>query len=124
MNQWFAAHLILYVEFKKHRQKSYPIWENVVLIHAESEEEAFAKARKRGQEQEGDSGDDFTWDGKPAKWVFAGVRKLTTCEDAEDRPGDGTEITFTEMRVRSREAIGKLLDGVPVGVQYTEQFRD
>lgn len=124
MSQWFAAHVILYVQYKEHRQKSYPFWENVYLIRAESTDEAFAKAEKLGRMYEGDSEGSFRWEGKPARWVFAGVRKLTTCEDPEERPGDGSEITYTQMRVRTREALDKLLRGDRVGVQYIEDFPD
>jgi hypothetical protein len=39
--KWYAAHLVMFVQFKKHRQGSYPIWENIVLIKARSDQEAF-----------------------------------------------------------------------------------
>jgi len=122
---WFAAHIILCVKYTEHRQNSIPLWENVVLIAAESEEEAFAKAECYGRKKE-TKGEEatFTWAGKPARWVFGGVRKLTTCDDPEERPDDGTEITYTQMKVRSPVELKKLLDGEDVGVRYIEQYRE
>ena len=123
MSNWFAAHLIMYAKFKEQPQVHFPIWENIVLIHAGSEEEAFAKAEQRGRDDEGDDDGTFRWGGKPATWVFAGVRKLTACQDPEERPRDGTEISYTEMQVGSEQAIRKLVKGEPVEVRFKEQFR-
>jgi hypothetical protein len=119
---WFAAHLVLYVKLKEEPQDRFPLWENIVLLKADSEEEAFEKAERRGREDEGDDDGSFRWGGKPARWVFAGVRKVTACVDSEKRPADGTEITFLEMEAASKETIDKLLDGEAVSVKLTEQF--
>ena len=121
---WFAAHIIMWVKYTEHKQKTFPLWENVVLIKAHSEKEAFSKAEKHGQRLAGNGKPTFTWGGKPALWVFGGVRKVTACDDADERPGDGTEITYIQMRVRSPEALRKLLEGEPVGVQYIEEFHE
>jgi len=120
---WFAAHILLYVKLKSHPQNRFPLWENIILIQAESEDEAFTKAEQRGHEEEGDEDGSFRWGGQPAQWVFAGVRKLTLCQDAEKRPRDGTEVSFTEMEVGSKEAIGKLLQGEPVSVKLMDKFK-
>ncbi len=123
--QWFAAHVILYAKLTGAASKSIPVWENVILIQAESEEEAFAKAERYGQRQAGDgTRPAFTWGGQPARWIFGGVRKLTLCDNPEERPDDGTEITYLQMRVASDEALEKLLAGEDVGVTYIEQFHD
>jgi hypothetical protein len=119
---WFAAHLILYIKFKQGSQEHFPVWENVVLIKAESEEEAFAKAEQRGREEEGDDDGTLRWGERPATWVFAGVRKLTACQDAEKRPGDGSEITYLELDVDSLAAVEQLAAGQPVAVRYQDRF--
>jgi hypothetical protein len=124
MMNWYAAHLILYVQFKNRAQRKFPVWENIILIKARTEEEAFAKAEQRGKEEEGDDGGTFKWEGKPARWVFAGVRKLTLCEDPERRPDDGTEVSYTEMEVDSEQAVAKLVGGQSVAVTYTDQFAE
>lgn len=100
-----------------------PVWENIVLIHATSEEEAFEKAERHGHSAEGNAGGSFRWEGKAAMLVFAGIRKLVLCEDAEERPGDGTEITYTELEVDGDESLRKLLASDPVGVVINDLFR-
>ena len=120
MSQWYAAHILMYVKRKKPTAGPISVWENIVLIKADSEEEAFAKAELRGKQGEGDDDGTFRWAGQHAEWVFAGVRKLTLCEDSDKRPGDGTELTYTEMEVRSMQGIADLLAGKPAVVEVTD----
>jgi hypothetical protein len=119
---WFAAHIVMWVRIKGKRQTRFPCWENIVLIQAESETEAFRKAEKRGHQEEGDCDGSFRWGGQPATWVFGGVRKLVLCEDSEERPGDGSEITYTEVELESKEALEKLIAGDPTTLQYVDRF--
>jgi hypothetical protein len=81
---WFAAHIVMFVKVTGKRQRRFPVWENIVLIEADSEARAFAKAEQRGRLDEGDDGGSFRWGGQPASWVFAGVRKLTLCDEQKD----------------------------------------
>jgi hypothetical protein len=123
MMAWYAAHLILYFRSKKAAQKRFLLWENIVLIKAASEEEAYAKAEARGR-QSASSDPTIRVHDQPAELVFAGVRKLVLCEDQDKRPADGTEISYTEMEVHSEEAIRKLIGGEPVAVTIVDQFPD
>jgi hypothetical protein len=124
MSLWYAAHIVMYVKRKDGAGGKTPVWENIVLIKAGSEEEAFAKATQRGKEDEGDDDGTFRWGDKPAQWVFAGIRKLTLCEDPEKRPGDGTEVSYNEMEVESEQAVWKLLEGKPVAVRFRDLFAE
>lgn len=117
---WYAAHIVMSVRFKDGPQDTYPLWENIVLLEAPNDEEAERKAELKGQEGEGDSDGSFRWDDRPATWVFAGVRKLIACEDPHVPPGDGIEITFSEMAVDSEESLSKFVNGEPVMVRYEE----
>jgi hypothetical protein len=119
---WFAAHIIMWVKIKGKRQTRFPCWENIVLIQAASQAEAFRKAEKRGHQEEGDCDGSFRWGGQPATWVFGGVRKLVLCESPEERPGDGSEITYNEIELESKEALEKLIAGEPTGVEYMDRF--
>ncbi|HVA46962.1 MAG TPA: DUF4288 domain-containing protein [Pirellulales bacterium] len=119
---WYAAHLVMFVEFKDTVQEQHPVWENIVLIGAASEEEAFEKAERHGRSAEGDECGSFRWGKKPAQWVFAGVRKLTECAMLSDVPGDGTEISFNELELASREDVRKLAQGKPVQVTLADRF--
>jgi hypothetical protein len=46
--RWFAAHIVMVVELKEQKQDHFPAWENVVLVKASSEAEAFRKAEVLG----------------------------------------------------------------------------
>ncbi len=108
---WYAAHAIMYVKFKGGIQDKYPFWENIILIEAGTDEEAFKKAEIRAKEDEGDSQGTFTHTGRAATWVFAGIRKLVSCTDPLDQPTDGTEITYLEMEVESEDCFNKFMNG-------------
>jgi len=119
---WFAAHVIMAVKLKSGRQSRFPVWENIVLIEAKSEDEAFRKAEDIGRQGEGDDGGTFHWGGKPASWVFAGVRKLTDCALAGTGPEDGTEITYNELELESAAAVELFAAGDPVPLRYNDRF--
>jgi hypothetical protein len=123
MTRWYAAHVIMAVELKDTVQESFPVWENIILIEAASEEEAFEKAERYGRNEEGDDGGSFRWGKKPARWVFAGVRKLTECLSMTDRPGDETELTYNELELDSMQAVKALAAGKRVRVSYNDRFR-
>jgi hypothetical protein len=110
----------MYVKFKKHRQTRYPLWENVILIKARSDEDAFEKAVKCGREHEGDCSGTFRWGGKPARWVFAGIRQLITCDNPHKRPSDRSEVTYLELEVSSKRELKKLVDGEPAMVKMLD----
>ena len=122
VSHWFAAHIVMYVEFKAGEQTTFPVWENIVLIQAASEKEAFEKAEKKGRESAGDDGGTFRWGKKRASWVFGGVRKLTLCDNPEERPGDGTELSYIELEVRSKKSLNKLIRSENVGLQLRDGF--
>ena len=120
---WYAAHIVMFVELKDRTQPRYPVWENVVLVQAATEAEAFEKAERHGRSEEGDDGGTFRWGGRPARWVFAGVRKLTECPTASERPDDGTEVTYNEFELASRAAVEKLAAGEPVSAVFRDRYR-
>jgi hypothetical protein len=107
-------------KFKDGVQDKYPVWENVLLVEAESFDGALEKAEIRGREDEGDSGGTYLWESRPATLVFAGVRKVIECKNANHPPGDGTEITYSEMEVENEDALTKLVNGEPVIIKYEE----
>lgn len=116
---WYAAHTIMYVKFKDGRQTSFPFWENIILIEADSDDAAMENAIARAKEDAGDSEGTFTWEDRPTTWCFAGVRKLVECEDSDNKPGNGTEITYLEMEVDGEESLARLVNGETVEVRYS-----
>ena len=123
MKIWYSAHIVMFVEFSNKTQNHFPVWENIVLVEAESESQAFEKAEHCGRQSEGDDGGSFRWSDQPAKWVFAGVRKLTECALVTDRPGDGTEVSYSELEVDSRATLDRFVAGDPVKVCYNDRYR-
>ena len=119
----YSAHIILYVELKSGRQRKIPVWENIVLFSAGSSDAAFTKAESYGR-AEADDDDSFTWGGKPAKWVFAGVRKVTPSRVAASRSLDGVEVACNEYEVSTLSAIERLVAGEQVELVLNDQFAD
>jgi len=86
-----------------------PLWENIVLLEASSATEAQKKAELHGLSEAGRDG--LTWDDQPAEFRFAGVRKILKCEYEDERPTDGTEITFSEYIVENEASIAAYVEG-------------
>ncbi len=112
----------MYIKFKDGNQDSYPIWENVLLIEADTPEEAQEKAIKVAKSDEGDSENSLKWADRPATWVFAGLRKLLTVAhpDADETKFDGAEITFSEFEIEDKESFQRYIDGKDVTIKYYE----
>jgi hypothetical protein len=121
---WYAAHLVMYFKRKRGPQRRFLVWENIVLVKAATSDEAYEKAERRGREEEAASNGGTTIGGHPSRMIFAGVRKITTCEDENSRPNDGIEVTYNEFGVRSEAAIRELVDGKPVMVEMLDPFPD
>ena len=117
---WYAASAIMYVRFKDGRQDHYPIWENILLVEAPSDSVAEERAIERARLDEGDSDATFRWNGRPAEWVFAGVRKILSVSHESDTLGDGDEITYSEFSVADEKALQDLSAGREVSLRYIE----
>lgn len=115
---WYAAHLVLYVRFKDDRQPHYPAWENIVLLEADDDDLALGKAERRGREDEGDDDGTFRWGGRPATWVFAGVRKLNRCGDLGPGVEDGVEVTFNELAFDTLADVERFVREEPVTARF------
>ena len=119
---WIAAHAILYVRFKDGPQTEFPVWENVYLIESADPEAALTIATRRARQDEGDANGTFTWNDRPAEWVFAGVRKLIAVSHAglNTSLGTGDEITYSQMVLKSLDEVRRLGSGQPVDVRGYE----
>ena len=117
---WYAAHVVLYVQFKDGVQNKVPVWENVLLVEAESPKKAHDKALELGRQSEGDSDGSFHWEERPATWVLAGVRKVVACEDESHQPRNGTELSYFELELDSIDSLQRMMKGEPVHLKYEE----
>jgi Domain of unknown function (DUF4288) len=90
---WYLSREIIYFEFADQTdQDEYQVWENLILINAQSPEEAYQKALKHGFYSEGE----VTMDGRKGRSRFKGLKTLVPVyEDIED----GAEIEWLEYVV-------------------------
>ena len=119
---WFAAHLIEYAKFKDGIQDYYPFYENVVLIEANSAEEAWDKATQFGKESESND-ESVTWNDRPVNMVFAGVRKIIAparSEELNSLPKHGTELTYSLLVIDKEEDFRNYVNNEPADVHYDE----
>jgi len=111
----------MYARFKDGQQDHYLVWENVLLVEAESDGLAEQRAAARARLDEGDSNGSFRWDGRPAEWVFAGLRKvLSVSHQAAVSLGHGDEVTYSEFHVADEKALRDLVAGREVSLKYIE----
>lgn len=118
MLNWYAAHAIMVMKFQNGQQDIYRVMENVILVSAQSDEEAAEKATLRAKEDEVGLDDGYTYDGRPIMWEFAGLRKLITCVFPNERPTHGTELTYAEFELADKQTLEKYLNGDTVMVVY------
>ena len=126
MAQWFAAHIVLVQRFIDDApQEEFGVYENICLVTASTVEEAWTKAEAIGQGREttGSSGDE-KWCGRRTKWSFAGVRKVIRCGTISTRtdgpPGDGEEVSYSQLTLSSEDDLIRLVKGESVTVRYDE----
>ncbi len=110
--QWYVAHIVMAVKLLEGVQTEFNIWENIILISATNADEAYEKAEIRARQDEGSDG--FTWGGVPARWEFAGIRKMVSCVDPEQRPGDGTELTYSSFEFECEDDLKAFVAGEEV----------
>lgn len=120
---WYSAHAIFY--FKCEHQDSILVHENIYLIQSRDEDEALAQAATLGKQNE-DINDDnhLELNGKPAQYLFAGIRKIVAVElnpeTAKDKITNGVEVTYSELEVNTIEDVTRLAKGESVDLLYRE----
>lgn len=124
-NRWYSASVILVFKLKRRKQANLPVWENVYLIKADSVAAARKRAEALGRAEASQEG--LELNGKPARLVFGGVRKVISCAADPALPGDstvtsihdGVEATFSSFLVKKAD-LKKLIRGDAVKVLYEE----
>jgi len=116
---WYAANIVTHVRFERAKKRRQIVFENVILVDALNGDDAWTKAEELGTYQDGP----YRWDGEPAVWEFVGVRKVveTLCSDPTPRLGD--ELTYTELRLESMEAVKRFASGKSERVHCRDEFR-
>jgi Domain of unknown function (DUF4288) len=118
MMPWFAAHVVMHHQLTDGPQDRYTGYENVVLIEADTPEHAIERGAALGREDETDCSGTLTVDGRPARLVFDGVRKVVEvlhapgCQQVAARD----EITYSEFEVADADQLRRFAagDAVPL----------
>jgi len=109
---WYAAHIVM--QMVLNGRDDVLAWESIVLLQAETVEDAYAKADTIGRMGEGDSNGSMSWDGAPAYLVYRGTRRLVSISNSTDiynNPGDSCEITYMQLELESEDAFKKFMAG-------------
>ena len=124
---WYAASII--VAFRTEQKDGSPILvhENVILIEAPNEDEAMNKAKAAGENQvQSDASENLRVGNRAARREFIGVRKLIAVSNPwplsqdNDRPVDGTEVTYSEFELADENELVRLSNGDDVTLRYIE----
>ena len=125
--KWYAAHILVAARYRKGAQRSFPVYENIVLFRGHNAEQVRRKAQDFAKtEYEGDS--TVTLGRRPARLVFVGVRKIVECQESTARgirhpgrnlaPGEGTEASYSLLTVTGSKQLNALAAGESVLVRY------
>lgn len=122
---WYAAHVVESISKVNRKDDNILVYENVILVEAKSDKEATTKAKKYAKAAIVHD-ETLTLDNEPAVTEFVGIRKVIAISNPwplqqdEDRPTTGTEISFSEFRIKNKRDLKKFVKGEPVTVDYLE----
>ena len=122
---WYAAHVVESIRKLNNKNDDILIYENVVLIEAKNDKQALTKAKKYAKAAIVHD-ETLTLDNEPAILELIGIRKVVTIgnpwplKQDEDPPTTGTEISYSEFRVKNQRDLRKFVKGEPVMVEYLE----
>ena len=115
--KWYAAHIIISSRPIERDNSEIEVYENVILISANDDDEANLKAEQFGKAFVVKDDTLTTMEGKPAEDSFVGVRKIIEVRNPlslspnSDKPVDGAEITYSRFKVKDELDLAKLVDG-------------
>jgi hypothetical protein len=115
---WYAAHVVMRIRYREPHPGPLYVMENIVLVEAANPQDSKGVAEAHGRQDANPDDMSFRCDDRPAFWEYAGVRVVVSCDDAEERPGTGSEVTYMEYRVESDAALQELLSGKPTTVEF------
>lgn len=115
----YVAHILMRVAYEGLQTSCHiSLWENLHLIKASSEAEAWSEAEKIGKSSEKREG--YWVDERPAQLLFAGVRKLHSLAGLTLR--HKTELTAMQLEVAHEKDLQQLLHGKTVSLICYDDF--
>jgi hypothetical protein len=122
---WYAAHVVESITKSNKKDEYILVYENVVLVEAENDRKALTKAKKYAKAAIIHD-ETLTLDNEPAVVEFVGIRKVITISNPpslkqdKNSPTTGTEISYSEFRIKNQRDLRKFAKGDPVTVEYLE----
>ena len=121
---WYVASCIMAIIQEEGHNGPIPVFENFFLISATSRAEAKKRAIQIGI-SEAAVDDGTTLDGRPAKTLFMGVRKIRSIYGQskgmdELPPIDGDELSHSFYHVPDLETVRSLAEGKVVTITYVD----
>lgn len=121
---WYAVSVIMYVKRASTRQRIFPVFENVFLVSATSPGEALRRGQVIGRREA--SAGELSWNGRAARLVFGGVRKVVACAPNPARRGssfvrslhEGVEATYSQFAVAGEANLRLLIRGGRTRLTY------
>jgi len=118
--QWFGVSAIVAVMFEDElEQTKFPSWENIYLVSASSKAEAIKLATERAKLAETSPAEKFTFEDRPARLQFAGIRKIIECTP-DDSVESGMEVSYSFLVAKTTDDFVALCRGDAVDVRYEE----
>lgn len=110
---WFVAHNLMVLRPQTPVDDPLLCWENMILLEADYGDDIWDLAAKRAIDV--DAGDEYSltpYYSVPARWEFAGTRKIVTVrQDSDDnRLSHGDELTFNTLYLEP-DAVKSYVDG-------------
>lgn len=118
---WYCVHAVHFFEYQDGPQSDWLVWEHMYLIEAACPDEAKRKGESRALQDQTPEASRTTVDGKPARLRFTTIRKVVECQDLDPESGlptDGTELSYSEYAVLTREDFVSLTSGKSATVVY------
>lgn len=124
--KWFSVSFISAIVCNKNNQEDFPVYEEIILIGANSEIDLQEKIKAHGEliDKAGQNG--ITYNSEIARKIFLGVRKIRAIYNFggdslnNSPPDNGCELTHSFYIASSMEEAQKLANGESVTVRYVD----
>lgn len=117
--QVYVAHILMRVIYDEPiPEETIPLWENLHLIKAKDDHEAFEQAERIGRDSEISEG--FFCEDRPSTLRFVGIRKMKLV------PGylrSGRELTDLQLEVASEEDLELLMANRSVAICCYDDYK-
>ena len=124
---WFGVSIVSVIEFREGVQSEFPVFEDIYLFEAKSDEELQDKVKS--QMQIIDAAGECSYCDRPAVLRCVGVRKIRSVyreasPDQEGPPGDRSEISHSFFISSSKEDVDLFTAGKAVTLRCVDDAEE